>query len=79
MTLDVQVLVVAFLALSLLLVVEWTEREIVETDDQLHPENLGSREYGLSRVKARMRPSDSLGRISTASDSKANERHDRHV
>jgi hypothetical protein len=44
MTLDVQVLVVAFLALSLHLVVEWTGRQ-----------------------------------ISTASDSKANERHDRHV
>jgi hypothetical protein len=73
MTLDVQVLVVAFLALSLQLFVEWTERRIVETDDQLHPENLSSRDYNLSRVTARMRPSASLGHISTALDSKANE------
>ena len=43
MTLDVQVLVVAFLALSLGLFVEWTGRKVPDTDDRLQPSDAKER------------------------------------
>jgi hypothetical protein len=42
MTLDWQVLVVAFLALSLRLVIGWTELNVGKTEDELHGKRVRS-------------------------------------
>lgn len=72
MTLDAQVLVVAFVALLLDLIVECSKRAVVETGNLQHWRNLSGRECGLPGVQGRTRPSDSVGQISTAADSKVN-------
>lgn len=65
MTLDVQVLVIAFFALSLRLLVERTALEVVETDAGSHRENQHSRAHDRSEGQARTQPSDYQSQVGT--------------
>lgn len=65
MTLDVQVLVIAFFALSLRLLVERAALEVVETDAGSHREDQHSRDHDRPEGQARTQPSDYQSQVGT--------------
>jgi hypothetical protein len=65
MTLDVQVLVIAFFALSLRLLVERAAVEVFETNAGSHREDQHSRDHDRPKGQAKTRPSDYQGQVGT--------------
>jgi hypothetical protein len=65
MTLDVQVLVIAFFALSLMLLVERAALEVAETDARSNREDQHGRDHDRPEGQARTRPSDYENQVGT--------------
>lgn len=65
MTLDVQVLVIAFFALSLMLLIERAALEVAETDARSHREDQRRRDHDRPEGQARTKPSDYESQVGT--------------
>jgi hypothetical protein len=70
MTLDVQVLVVAFLALSFRLAVGWAGLKSIEAEDKVHRNTARNDNYRRPLAPAKTCPNQSCGFNSAVSDSR---------